>query len=73
MIWFRFLFLIKFQGLFNAKAIHVEQQWYYLTRSFPKGISLKVNIIARLEFELAFFEAAVPHFSHNTQQKYEII
>ena len=27
--------------------------------TFPKGISPKVNVIARLEFELAYFEAAV--------------
>ena len=32
--------------------------------TFPKGISLKVNAIAWLEFELAFFKAAVHYFSH---------
>ena len=46
--------------LFNAKAILVkEQQWYYLTHNlgdkgiytFPKSISLKVNIIVQLEFK----------------------
>ena len=26
--------------------------------TFPKDISMKVNIIARLEFELTYFEAA---------------
>ena len=32
-----------------AEAIPVEQQWYYLTLScFPKSISRKVNVIARL-------------------------
>ena len=48
--------------LFNAKAILLEEQlWYYLTHSwedkgvhtFPKGICPKVNVIARLEYELA--------------------
>ena len=34
--------------------------------SFPKGISPKVNIIVQLEFELAYFEATVRHFSHYT-------
>ena len=34
--------------------------------SFPKCISLKVNMIVRLEFELAYFEAVVQHFSHWT-------
>ena len=29
--------------------------------SFPKGISRKGNLIARLEFELAYFMAAVQH------------
>ena len=31
---------------------------------FLKGISPKVNVIARLELELAYFEAAGKHFSH---------
>ena len=31
---------------------------------FPKGISTKVNVIARLEFELVYFEAAVHYISH---------
>ena len=52
---------INLCGLFNAKAIIIEeQQWYYLTHSwedkgvytFPKGICPKVNVIARLQFEL---------------------
>ena len=37
-------------------------------RTFPKGISPKVNVIARLEFELAYFEAAVQRFSHYDPQ-----
>ena len=32
------------------------------TDTFPEGISLKVKLIARLEFELAYFDAAVQHF-----------
>ena len=27
--------------------------------TFPKGISTQMNLIARLEFELAYFEATV--------------
>ena len=59
-------FFVKWQinlcGLYNAKAILLDEpMWYYLTRSwenkrvhtFPKGIYLKVNVIARLELELA--------------------
>ncbi len=54
--------------LFNAKAILLEEQErYYLTHSwvdkwvhtFPKGICSKVNVIARLEYELAYYDTAV--------------
>ena len=55
-----------FHRLLNAKASLIEkQQWYYLTQSredeefhtFPEGINPKINVIERLEFELANFEA----------------
>ena len=36
-------------------------RWF---NTFTKVISPKVNTIAWLEFELAYFEAAVQHFSH---------
>ena len=60
--------------LFNAKAILLEEQWYYLThswegkgvRTFPKGICPKVNVIARLEYELAYYDSAVHPFNHYT-------
>ena len=29
------------------------------THTFPKGICMKVNVIARLELELAFYDSAV--------------
>ena len=54
--------------LFNAKAILLEEeQWYYLTHSwedkevhtFPKGICSKVNVIERLEYELAYYDSRV--------------
>ena len=32
--------------------------------TFPKGISSKVNVTMRLEFELIYFGVAVQHFSH---------
>ena len=49
-----------FVGYFNNKTLFVEeQQWYYLNHScgelvhaFPKSIGLKINVIARLYFEL---------------------
>ena len=51
---------MAYQLLFNA--ILLEEQWYYITHSledkgvhtFPKGICPKVNVIARLEYELAY-------------------
>ena len=59
--------------LFNPKAILLEKQ-YYLTHSwedkgvhnFPKGICPKVNVIARLEYELAYYDSAVHRFNHYT-------
>ena len=32
--------------------------------TFPKGICPKVNIIARLEYELAYYDSAVHRFNH---------
>ena len=59
--------------LFNAKAILLEEQ-YYLTHSwedkgvhtFPKGICPKVNVIAQLENELAYYDSTVHRFNHYT-------
>ena len=34
--------------------------------TFPKGISLKVTIIAWMEFELTFYNVTVQHVSHDT-------
>ena len=59
--------------LFNAKAILLEEQWwYYLTHSwedkgvhtFPKSICPKVNVIAWLEYELEYYDSAVHRFNH---------
>ena len=62
-----------YQPWWYAKTIFVEEhQWYYLTHSwdykavhtFPHGICLKWNIIARLEFELTFYDVIVQHINH---------
>ena len=34
------------------------------SHTFPKSISPKVNVIARLEFELSNYYVAVQHISH---------
>ena len=56
-----------------VKSILLDvQYWYYLTHRFEmsdfipfsKAISLKVNVIVRLEFELAFNDVAVQYVSH---------
>ena len=66
---------INLHGLFNAKAILLEeQQWCFLTHSwedkgvhtFPKGICMKVNIIARLEFKLTYNDSTVHRFNYYT-------
>ena len=74
MIWLIFvLWHINHHGLFNAKVILVEeQQWYYLTNSwgdkevhtFRRGINPEVNVFAQLEFDFAYYNATVQHFSH---------
>ena len=32
--------------------------------TFPKGIWPKVNVIAQLEYELAYYDSAVHRFNH---------
>ena len=78
LVWFGLVSL--FNGistlfrLFNAKAILLEEQWYYSTHSwegegvhtFPKVICLKVNVITRLECELTYNNSAVHRFNHYT-------
>ena len=55
-------------GLFNANVVpEEEKQWYHLTGSWvnngvhnlSESISLKMNIIARLDFELTYLNATV--------------
>ena len=73
--WFLCLMAYQQCRLFNANAILLEEQlWYYLTHSwedkrvhtFPKGICPKVNVIARLQYELAYYDSAVHRFNRYT-------
>ena len=82
LVWFDLVSLFNgistLSRLFNAKAILLEEQeWYYLTHSwedkgvhtFPKGICPKVNIIARLAYELAYYDSAVQLVNHYTTRR----
>ena len=44
---------------------HICQVAWSRTDTFPKGVSPKVKIIARLEWELAYNDIAVQHVSHH--------
>ena len=59
--------------VYYAKAILLEEQRSYnLTHywedkgvhTFPKSICLKVNVIARVDFELAYYDSAVHRVNH---------
>ena len=39
-----------------------------MVHTFPKGICPKVNIIVRLEFELAYYDCAVQRFNYYTMK-----
>ena len=55
--------------LMSKSSFFEEQQWYYLSwenkeiHTFLKGISPKVNVIAQLDVELAYFKAVGQLFS----------
>ena len=59
---------------FNHYTTRTPLNLYYLTHSwddkgvhtFPKGICPKVNVIARLEYELAYYDSVVHRFNHYT-------
>ena len=41
--------------------------------TFPTSISLKGNLTVKLEFKLAYFNAAIPHFSHKNSPYSNVI
>ena len=72
MVWFGFF---VFNGISTFVGYLIPKPFskpFYLTHSwedkgvhnFPKGICPKVNVIARLEYELAYYDSAVHHFNH---------
>ena len=63
-----FLWHINLRRLSNLLG---KYWWYYLTYTwrdytFLKDFSLKVNVIARLEIELSYFDLSVQHVNHYT-------
>ena len=57
-VWFGFFVLaVRYHGLFNTKAILVEDNRGKEVHAFPKGFSPKVNVIPRLQFELTMWES----------------
>ena len=68
-IWTRVAVSISYND--NHCTILEEQLWCYLPPAgkikrfiaFPKGISLKVNSTAPLEFELTYFKFVVQHIN----------
>ena len=63
-----------FNGISTFVGYLMPKTWYYLTHSwedkgiytFPKGICPKVNVIVRLEFELAYNDSTIHRFNHYT-------
>ena len=71
MVWFVFLSngISTFVDYSLPKAILIEgQKWYSSSHRwgdiFPHGISLKVNVIAQMEFRLNYVDVAAQHVSH---------
>ena len=67
------VYQIKWYIKYNVKTNLVEErQWYYWNYilrdkgvlTFASSMSLKVSVIARVEFELTYFETAVQPLRH---------
>ena len=66
--------ILRLRSLIYKRIPNKNKQWCYLTHSwegkevhaFPKGICLKVNVRARLVFELDYYDSAVQCFHHYT-------
>ena len=60
--------ILTFVGLLYAKVILLEEHSWEDNgvHTFPKDIRPKVNVIARLEYELDYYDSAVNRFNHYT-------
>ena len=55
--WFGFFLLMAYQPSLVILCKRILARWEEkVVRNFLKGVSSKVNVIARLEFEHAYFE-----------------
>ena len=69
--WFGFFVLMAYQlflGYLMPKPFsYLNNSWEDKeVHTFPQGICPKVNVIARLEYELAYYDSAVHRFNHYT-------
>ena len=72
---FRFLCIMAYQLSWVFFKLQEEQQWRYLTHNwknlgvhtFPTSICPKVNVKARLEFELTYYDSADQKKERNKQ------
>ena len=65
---FEFRVFLNFPRLKNLVRLLFTHSWRENkgVHTFPKGICPKVNVIARLEYELAYYDSAVHRFIHYT-------
>ena len=64
LVWFLYFNTIStFVGYFMPKP--------FSSHIFPKGICPKENVIARLEYELAYYDSAVHRFNHYTTEGWD--
>ena len=54
------------RSVFKRCLTGLNSEFSFLTSCLTKGICLKVNVIARLEYELAYYDSAVHRFNHYT-------
>ena len=56
----------------RSVVVFLSHSWgHKRVHIFPKGINPKVNVIAWLEFELAYYDFAVEHVSHYATGSYQ--
>ena len=68
------LFFIKEMAVFNCVLFKLPDGWEdKRVHAFAKGISSKVNVIARLEFELVYYDSTVHYVNRYTSEPFSHI